>query len=288
MFRPFYRLDHARNQDEGNTGLGLAIARDIAKSHGGDITLGESSMGGCARSSRCRCTRADQADVGGAGFGRRRLVRLGRRACALAGSPKPRHVAHLLRRSSSASPRRGAGGGRAPPWCAQGRDRRPEPGAEHRAVDGAKAGGAHWPSRPSRDAGGAQHPRLRLGNRPQTGASTGQVAAIDFSAGLYAESTSKRLMMTSNSASRAAASPPLRRPRQHGVVDSAHERRHHVALAVKLAAQVDEADARGLGDFRECHLAPGTLGGELHGGGDDAPAWSTGPAWPPPVVMFER
>ena len=46
VFRPFYRLDHARNQDEGNSGLGLAIARDIAKSHGGDITLGESSMGG--------------------------------------------------------------------------------------------------------------------------------------------------------------------------------------------------------------------------------------------------
>ncbi len=46
VFRPFYRLDDARNQDKGNTGLGLAIARDIAKSHGGDITLGTSSMGG--------------------------------------------------------------------------------------------------------------------------------------------------------------------------------------------------------------------------------------------------
>lgn len=46
VFRPFYRIDHARNQDEGNTGLGLAIARDIAKSHGGEIALGESSMGG--------------------------------------------------------------------------------------------------------------------------------------------------------------------------------------------------------------------------------------------------
>jgi two-component system osmolarity sensor histidine kinase EnvZ len=46
VFRPFYRLDHARNQDEGNSGLGLAIARDIAKSHGGDVALGESSMGG--------------------------------------------------------------------------------------------------------------------------------------------------------------------------------------------------------------------------------------------------
>ena len=46
VFRPFYRLDHARNQDDGNSGLGLAIARDIARSHGGDIALGASSMGG--------------------------------------------------------------------------------------------------------------------------------------------------------------------------------------------------------------------------------------------------
>ena len=46
VFRPFYRIDQARNVDEGNTGLGLAIARDIAKSHGGEIALGESSMGG--------------------------------------------------------------------------------------------------------------------------------------------------------------------------------------------------------------------------------------------------
>jgi len=46
VFRPFYRLEEARTQEEGNSGLGLAIARDIAKSHGGDVTLGESSMGG--------------------------------------------------------------------------------------------------------------------------------------------------------------------------------------------------------------------------------------------------
>ena len=46
VFRPFMRLDDARNQDEGNTGLGLAIARDIARSHGGDITLSDSPMGG--------------------------------------------------------------------------------------------------------------------------------------------------------------------------------------------------------------------------------------------------
>ena len=46
VFRPFYRLDNARNQDIGNTGLGLSIARDIAHNHGGEISLGESDLGG--------------------------------------------------------------------------------------------------------------------------------------------------------------------------------------------------------------------------------------------------
>lgn len=46
VFRPFYRLDDARNQDSGSTGLGLAIARDIARVHGGDIALGKSKLGG--------------------------------------------------------------------------------------------------------------------------------------------------------------------------------------------------------------------------------------------------
>jgi two-component system osmolarity sensor histidine kinase EnvZ len=46
VFRPFYRLDDARNQDIRGTGLGLAIARDITRSHGGEITLGDSTMGG--------------------------------------------------------------------------------------------------------------------------------------------------------------------------------------------------------------------------------------------------
>jgi len=46
VFRPFFRLDEARNQDETGTGLGLSIARDIARAHGGDITLEESPLGG--------------------------------------------------------------------------------------------------------------------------------------------------------------------------------------------------------------------------------------------------
>ena len=46
VFKPFVRLDEARNQDESGTGLGLSIARDIARNHGGDIVLSESPMGG--------------------------------------------------------------------------------------------------------------------------------------------------------------------------------------------------------------------------------------------------
>ncbi len=46
VFKPFYRLDAARNLDESGTGLGLSIARDIARSHGGDIVLGKSPLGG--------------------------------------------------------------------------------------------------------------------------------------------------------------------------------------------------------------------------------------------------
>ncbi|MBD3663377.1 ATP-binding protein [Sulfitobacter aestuariivivens] len=46
--RPFSRLDKARNQDKGGgVGLGLAIATDIARSHGGVLRLGEApELGG--------------------------------------------------------------------------------------------------------------------------------------------------------------------------------------------------------------------------------------------------
>ncbi len=46
--KPFARLDAARNQDKGSgVGLGLAIAADVARSHGGGMSLGHSDdLGG--------------------------------------------------------------------------------------------------------------------------------------------------------------------------------------------------------------------------------------------------
>jgi len=43
---PFHRLDEGRNLQSGGVGLGLAIARDIARAHGGELLLNESPSGG--------------------------------------------------------------------------------------------------------------------------------------------------------------------------------------------------------------------------------------------------
>jgi len=46
VFKPFFTLDPSRNKLKGESGLGLAITRDIVRSHGGEIRLSESKFGG--------------------------------------------------------------------------------------------------------------------------------------------------------------------------------------------------------------------------------------------------
>ena len=46
VFKPFTRLDDARNLNESGIGLGLTVVRDVARSHGGDVTLSRSLLGG--------------------------------------------------------------------------------------------------------------------------------------------------------------------------------------------------------------------------------------------------
>jgi signal transduction histidine kinase len=46
VFERWVRLDDGRTRDQGGVGLGLALARSIVRSHGGDVTLGESPLGG--------------------------------------------------------------------------------------------------------------------------------------------------------------------------------------------------------------------------------------------------
>ncbi|UEM23285.1 HAMP domain-containing protein [Skermanella mucosa] len=46
VFAPFYRLERSRSRDTGGTGLGLSVARTIARAHGGDVTLRNRPGGG--------------------------------------------------------------------------------------------------------------------------------------------------------------------------------------------------------------------------------------------------
>jgi signal transduction histidine kinase len=46
VFEPFYRLESSRNRDTGGSGLGMAIVRQIARSHGGEVCLSNRPEGG--------------------------------------------------------------------------------------------------------------------------------------------------------------------------------------------------------------------------------------------------
>ncbi len=46
VFKPFFRLDKSRSLNKSGVGLGLAIVEDIVNSHGGNIQLSKSNVGG--------------------------------------------------------------------------------------------------------------------------------------------------------------------------------------------------------------------------------------------------
>jgi signal transduction histidine kinase len=46
VFEPFHRVEPSRSRETGGVGLGLPIARNIVRAHGGDLTLANRPMGG--------------------------------------------------------------------------------------------------------------------------------------------------------------------------------------------------------------------------------------------------
>ncbi len=46
VFKPFYKIDKGRAETKSSVGLGLSIASDIIRSHGGNINLNKSAMNG--------------------------------------------------------------------------------------------------------------------------------------------------------------------------------------------------------------------------------------------------
>ena len=46
VFKPFYKIDKSRSETKSSVGLGMSIASDVMRSHGGNITLDKSPQNG--------------------------------------------------------------------------------------------------------------------------------------------------------------------------------------------------------------------------------------------------
>lgn len=64
VFEPFKRLDHSLTERASGTGIGLSIARDLARAHGGDLVL-ESSDQGAAFAITLHTPEVHDEDTGG-------------------------------------------------------------------------------------------------------------------------------------------------------------------------------------------------------------------------------
>ena len=46
VFKPFYKIDKSRSDSKSSVGLGMSIASDVVRSHGGNIILDKSPQNG--------------------------------------------------------------------------------------------------------------------------------------------------------------------------------------------------------------------------------------------------
>jgi signal transduction histidine kinase len=69
VFEPFYRLEVSRNRESGGTGLGLTIARNLARAHGGELRLRNLEGGGLEAVLTLPHERVEPADATAAAAG---------------------------------------------------------------------------------------------------------------------------------------------------------------------------------------------------------------------------
>ncbi|VAW21294.1 Sensor histidine kinase [hydrothermal vent metagenome] len=105
VFLPFLRLEDSRNRATGGAGLGLAVARNIVRAHGGDIRLSNRALGGLrveldlprpSRPEEKTTRHPDREDAGG---------KTGKDASGAASNPVPDNGADNNFKSKNFTPR---------------------------------------------------------------------------------------------------------------------------------------------------------------------------------------